>query len=81
MNSTISLLIPAMVAARQDFNPQAEEFLRQPRGNPEARSGILAVGDHQIDLALRNDIRKAVADNLPPRGTDDVSDEKYAHAF
>ena len=77
----ISLLIPTMVAARQDFNPQAEEFLRQPRGNPEARSGILAVGDHQIDLALRNDIRKAVADNLPPRGTDDVSDEKYAHAF
>jgi hypothetical protein len=44
-----------------------------------ARRGVLAVGDHQVDLALRDNIRQPVLHHPPAGRTHNVSDEKYAH--
>ena len=49
------------------------------RRDPEAGGGVFAVGDHQVDLALRDEVGQAVANDLPARRTNDVSDEKNAH--
>src|SRR5207302_9886878 len=58
-----------------------QELFRQPRRDPESRRRILPVGDHQIDLPVRNDVRQAIANDLPSRRADNVSHEKYAHAL
>ena len=75
------LAVPAVVAARQDVYTHRQQLFRQPRRNPEARGRILAVGDHKIDLTLRNDVGKPLADDLPPRRPNNVSNKKYAHAL
>jgi hypothetical protein len=70
-----------MVPAGQNVNPQSEQLLRQPRGDPEARSGVFTVRDDQIDLPMRYDVRQPVAHDLPPRRPNNISNKQYAHTL
>lgn len=73
--------VPNVVAAGEDFNAQAEQFLSNPRSDAEARGGILAIGDAKIDLALGENVRQALANDASAGRADNVTDEKNVHSF
>ena len=55
------------------------EFFGDAGSDAEARGGIFAVGDDQIDLALLDQVREAFTDDVAPGRTDDVTDEEGTH--
>src|ERR1700737_618000 len=73
------LAVPTVVSAGEDVDAHIQQLVSQSRRNAKTGRGVLAIGDDQVDLFLRNDVRKAVLHNLPPGRTDDISDEKNAH--
>ena len=73
------LAVPTVVPAGKHIDAVLQQVVRDLRRNPEAGGGVLAVGDHQIDLPLRHEIRQPVVHNLPPRRTHNVSNKKNAH--
>ena len=75
------LAVPAVVSSGEHIDSHFQEFFRQPRRDPKPRRRIFAIGDDQIDLPLGNDIREAIANDLPSGRADNVSYEKYAHAL
>jgi hypothetical protein len=68
-----------MVAASQYLDPHSQQVVRKPRRDAKAGCRILAIGNHQINLPLRDNIRQPVLHDLPARRTYDVPYEKYAH--
>jgi hypothetical protein len=64
-----------VVAAGKDFDAGVQEVVGDLGSDPEARCGIFAVGDAQIDLALDEDVRQPVVDDFAARGAYDVADE------
>ena len=75
------LAVPAVVAAGDDVHAIGEQVVGDFRGDTEAGGGVFAVGDHEVDLAVRDEISQAIAHDLAARRTDDVTDEKYAHRW
>src|SRR2546430_7844507 len=73
------LAVPAVISAGEHIDSQFQKFFGKPRRDPESRRRIFAVSDDQIDLPLRNDVRQAIANDLPSGRADNVSYEKYAH--
>ena len=71
--------VPAMISAGQHVDAILQQLVRQPRRDPESRRGVLPVGDHQVDLPLRHDIRQPVAYDQPSRRSHNVSHKQYAH--
>ena len=65
-----------MVAAGDDFDAAGEQILGDPRRDAEAGSGVFAVGDAEIDLALREDVREPVVNDLAAGRAHDVANEK-----
>ena len=63
------LAVPDVVSAGDHFDARGEQFLGDARRDAEAGGGIFAVGDAQIDLALREDIREAVVHDLAARAS------------
>ena len=68
--------VPDVIPAGDHFDSQGEQVLNDTRSDAETGSGIFTIGDAQIDLPLRQDIPKAVVDDLAPRRTYDVSDKE-----
>jgi hypothetical protein len=64
-----------VVAAGKDFDAGCQQVVRDFGRDAEARCGIFAVGDAQIDLALGEDVRQPVVDDFAARGAYDVADE------
>ena len=73
------LAIPDVIAAGENFDAGGQQFLDEPRRDAETRGGVFAVGDHQVQLLARDQIRDALDDDAPSRRAYDVSDEKNAH--
>src|ERR1700722_7865184 len=71
--------VPDVISTRYDFNARREQLLGNPGRNAKARGGILAVGDHQVDLARVHNVRQPVGYNLPARRTHDVTNKKNFH--
>jgi len=67
--------LPDVVPAGQDIGPGGEKILRDPRRDAEAWRGVFAIDDAEIDLALREDIREPVVNDLAAGRADDVADE------
>ena len=42
------LLVPEMIAARDDIHPAREDFLRRLDRDARAAGGVLAIGHHQV---------------------------------
>ena len=55
--------------------PRGEQVLRDSRRDAEAGRGVFAIGDAEIDLALREDVREPVVNDLAAGRADDVADE------
>jgi hypothetical protein len=70
-----------VVSAGQHVDSHFQEFFSKPRRDSESRCRIFAIGNDQINLPMGNDVREAIANDLPPGRADDVSHEKYAHAL
>lgn len=68
--------IPYVIAAGDHLDSCREQIMHDTRRYAESGSRVFAVGDAQIDLQLRQDIRKAVVDDLASGRSDDVSDKK-----
>ncbi len=73
------LAIPAMVAARDDLDAQVEKLFGDFRSDAKAGSGVFAIGNHQINLAVLDQVDKAFLNNLTPGKADNVADEQYSH--
>ncbi len=58
------LAVPDVIAAGDYFDAAGEEVLGDSRRNAEAGSGIFAVGDAEVDLALGEDVREPVVNDL-----------------
>jgi hypothetical protein len=69
-------LIPDVVAAGEDVQPVAEQFIGKRRSNAEASRGILGVGDGEIDFFSRDDGFKMSRDEVSPGRGENVADEK-----
>jgi hypothetical protein len=74
-----SLLIPDMVAERDDVHTRLEDRLAEGAGDAGAGGGVLAVGDDKIDAPFDADLRHQRAENLASRLADDVADEEELH--
>src|SRR5262249_32335857 len=74
-------LVPAVIPAAEHFDAVTEQLLSDAWSDPEARRGVFAVGDNQIDFSCRNKIGQALANNFAPGRTDDVTNKKYAHSL
>ncbi len=72
------LPLPDVISAGEHIGARREKFLGDPRRDAETGSGILAVDDAQIDLALREDVREPVVNDLAAGRADDIADEKYS---
>ena len=70
------LAVPDVVAAGDHFDAGGEQILGEARRDAEAGGGIFAVGDAEIDVALREDVREAVVNDLAAGRADNVSDEE-----
>ena len=68
-----------MVSAGQHLNPILEQALSEARRNPKSRGGVLPVRNHQVNLALLDQVSQPVMDDLPPRRPHNVPYEKNAH--
>ncbi len=73
------LAIPTMVSACEHFYAEAQELFGDFRGDAKAGGGILAVGDHQINLAVLHKVGEALLNDVASGRADDVADEKGAH--
>ena len=73
------LAVPTVISAGEHIDAILQKLVRYARRDAKSRRGILAVGNHQIDLALRHDVRQPVANDQPPRRSHNVSDKEYAH--
>src|SRR5262249_16149147 len=71
--------IPTVIAAADHLDAALEELFHDFRRDSEAGCGVLAVRHDQIGAFLRHQVGQALADDLPARGSDDVSDEEYAN--
>jgi hypothetical protein len=65
-----------MIACGQDINLHVKQLSDYVRSQAETGSGILAVGNHQIDHILINQARQSIANQMSPRATDDITDKK-----
>jgi hypothetical protein len=68
--------VPDVIAAAQDFDAGGEKLFGEARSDAEAGSGIFAIGDAEVDLALLEDVVEAVVDDFAAGRADDVTDEE-----
>jgi hypothetical protein len=73
------LAIPDVIAARQNFSARSEQFLSQPWRDPEARCGILAIGDAQIHVMLLERVGQAIVNDLPAGTSYDIAYKEDPH--
>src|SRR5580700_1766680 len=71
--------IPTVIAAGEYFDAQVKKFFGDTRGDAEAGSGVLAIGDDQVDLALLDKVAQTLFHDAPPGRTYNVTNEKHAH--
>src|SRR5690606_29256719 len=69
-------LVPHMVAERDGVHAEAEQGLRDGPVDAGTRRRVLGIGDHKIDAVLAPQARHPRSDDVPPRASDDVANEK-----
>jgi hypothetical protein len=65
-----------MIAAGDYLDPACEKVLGDARRDAETGGGVLAVGDAQVNFALRENVCEPVVNDLAARRAYDVTDEK-----
>jgi tRNA/tmRNA/rRNA uracil-C5-methylase (TrmA/RlmC/RlmD family) len=73
------LLVPEMVAGRNDVHTRAEDFARGVRRDARAAGGVLPVGDDQVRLMLTTQPGQEFLHRPASRFANDVADEKDLH--
>jgi len=68
-----------VIAGRDDVNVEFEQLFSESGRDSETSSGILAIGDDEVDASLANQPRKTIFDDRPPWTSKNVTDEKNAH--
>src|SRR5438067_2212971 len=74
------LLVPGMIAERDRIDAGIDQFAINSFGNAEAAGGILAVGHHQIELPVADEIRQPLVNERTAAASDNVANKKDAHA-
>src|ERR1051325_9405270 len=74
------LLIPEVVAGRDDIDAAGEDFLGGLDGNPGTAGSIFTIGNHQTETVLLPQFRNEFLDRAPARLPDDVGDKEHFHA-
>jgi hypothetical protein len=65
-----------VIAAREDVDAVAEQFLGQLRRDPEPSGGIFAVGDSEVDIFRRDNTAKMLRHQLAAGRAKNVADEE-----
>jgi hypothetical protein len=65
-----------VIAAGDHLDAGGQQAFCDFRRDAEPGSGVFAVGDTQIDLPLREDVRQPVVNDLAPGRAYDVADEE-----
>ncbi len=73
------LAVPAVVPPGQDVDAALQQSFRDARSNAKTGSGVFAVGDDQIDLAMLHKVGQAVVDDLASGRANNISDEQHLH--
>ncbi len=73
--------VPAVIAAAKDGDIRSQQLFGDPRGDAKSRRRVLAIGDDQVDLFLRDNVSQPIVNDLPSRRADNVSHKQYAHVF
>src|ERR1700693_402027 len=71
--------VPDVISPGQNFDARREQLLGNSGRNAEACGGVLAGGDHQVDLARLHNVGQPVGDNFPARRTHDVPYKQNFH--
>ena len=74
-----ALLIPHVVAERDDINAGLEERLADGARDARTRRGVLGVGDDKVDAPSGAHFRHEGGDDVAPGLADDVADEEELH--
>jgi hypothetical protein len=64
-----------VIAAGNHFDAAGKKILGDARRDAKSGRGVFAVGDAQIDFALRENVGEPVVNDLAAGRTDDVADE------
>jgi hypothetical protein len=61
------------------MSAEVEDILGDGGRQPKSASGILRIHDHEVDLALLDDMRQMLPDDPPSRSSENVSDKEHFH--
>jgi hypothetical protein len=71
--------VPTVVSAGENLDSHPKKLFGEAWSDAEAGSGVFAIGDAEIDLAVREDIRKALTHDSAAGRADNVTDEQNSH--
>ena len=74
-----SPLVPGVVAERDAVDAAREDAIGEPVGDAGAVGGVLAVGDHEVELELLAQARHERLDRFASGPAEDVRDEQQPH--
>ncbi len=69
-------LIGPVIASRDHIDADLEQFIGDDTRQPEASSGVLAIGDHEIERELFSDAGQLRRDHVAAGPPDNVSNKK-----
>jgi hypothetical protein len=72
-------LVPYMIAGSKDVGAEVEEIFGNGRRQSEAAGGVLRIHDHQVDLALLNNVGQMLPYHPPPWTAENVPDKEQFH--
>jgi len=75
------LLVPYVVAGRNNMRTKVEELFGDGRRNAESTGSVLAVDDEKIDSVRFEDVGEMFADDVAARRAEDVADEENVHLW
>jgi hypothetical protein len=68
-----------MIAGGKDVRAEVEEVFGKGRRQPKAAGGVLRIHDHQVDLALLNNMWQMLPYHPPSRTAENVPDKEQFH--
>jgi hypothetical protein len=72
--------IKAMVPARENIQPESEQFFGNQRSNAKATSAVLGVCNGQIDVVLADQFTEMFGDDPSATRGEDIADKEDVHS-
>src|SRR5690348_7301159 len=73
-------LVPDVIAGGHHINSELEKIFGQRWSDAEARGGVFAVRQHEVNAVFTDQALQPFADDVPPRPPKDVANEENFHA-